>query len=129
MKHNGRQTDIFGSAFNGIICCFKEEKNCKIHLFFTVAALSANVILQVSPTEWCLVLFAIGSVWAAEIMNTAVERTIDLITTDFHPLAKKGKDMAAGSVLILSAVSVLIGLIIYLPKFIKLVHFMVQSFR
>jgi undecaprenol kinase len=65
-----------------------------------------------------MVLFAIGGMLSLELMNTAVERVVDLATKDYHPLAKQAKDIAAGAVFIYAALSVIIGAIIFLPKII-----------
>ncbi len=128
-KPDQAESNIFAPAINGILHCIREEKNCRIHLVFTIAALSANCILKISSLEWCLILFVIGSVWTAEIMNTAIERTIDLVTDEYHPLAKLGKDMAAGAVLISAGISVLTGLIIYLPKLFPFLQSVIELLR
>jgi len=60
--------------------------------------------------------FAICGVLALELVNTAVERVVDLVTKEFHPLAKQAKDIAAGAVLLYAILSVVIGCIIFLPK-------------
>ncbi len=62
----------------------------------------------------------IAAVWCAEALNAAVERNVDLVTAEKKPLAKEAKDLAAGAVMILAAVSVVIGLLIFLPKIISL---------
>ena len=66
--------------------------------------------------EWCAVLFAIALVWVAEALNTALERLTDLASPEFHPLAGKAKDMAAGAVLLAVAGAVLIGIVIFGPR-------------
>ena len=112
----------FKYAFEGIAELLKKEKNTRIHLFFTVAAIAAGFIFKISPIEFCIIILTISSVWCAEAMNTAVERAVDLVTHDKKPLAKASKDLAAGAVLITAIGSIFIGLIIFLPKFIALFH-------
>lgn len=111
-----------GHAFHGITNCFRQEDNCKIHLVFTVAVLVINFILRINSIEWCLTIFAIGFVWSAELFNSAIERTVDLCTPNFHPLAKISKDMSAGAVLVAALMSAIIGLIIYIPKFFNILQ-------
>ena len=94
-------------------------------MFFTVLVIAAGFILKVSQTEFCILLLTIGSVWAAETINTAVERVVDLVTLEKKPLAKAAKDLAAGAVLILALTSVLIGLVIFLPR---IYNFIVLNF-
>ena len=106
----------FKYAFNGIEEFWKEEKNTRIHMFFTIAVIAAAFILKVSGTEFCILIFTIGAVWCAEAMNSAVERVVDLVTLEKKPLAKAAKDMAAGAVLIFAFCSVIVGCIIFVPK-------------
>ena len=112
----------FKYAFEGIKELIKKEKNTRIHMFFTIAAIAAGFLLKISEVEFCIIILTISSVWCAEAMNSAVERAIDLITLDKKPLAKASKDLAAGAVLISAIGSVFIGIIIFLPKFIALFH-------
>ena len=65
-----------------------------------------------------ILLFLIGGMLSLELMNTAIERAVDLITKDYHPLAKAAKDAAAGAVFVYALLSVIIGLIIFIPKII-----------
>ena len=106
----------FSDAFNGITLAFRSEVHFKIHLFFTWLAIGAGFVFSISPVEWGLIILVIGFVWVSEMINTAIERSVDMITTDYHPLAKQAKDISAGAVLIASFISVLIGLIVFLPK-------------
>ena len=106
----------FSDAYHGITLAFRSEVHFKIHLFFTCFAIGAGFVFSISAVEWGLILLVIGFVWASEMVNTAVERSVDMITTDYHPLAKQAKDISAGAVLIAAFISVLIGLIVFLPK-------------
>ena len=111
----------FQHAFQGIFTCFIQERNFKIHITASMAVFILNFILRISILEWCIILLCIGLVLAAELFNSAIERTIDLKTLDYHPLAKSGKDMAAGAVLIAAFISSLIGLLIYIPKILSFI--------
>jgi undecaprenol kinase len=73
-------------------------------------------IFAIDRVEWMFVLFAIGGMFSLELINTAIERTVDYISPQFHLLAKQAKDVAAGAVLIYACLSVIIGCIIFLPK-------------
>ena len=107
----------FHYAGEGIISAFFLERNMKIHVFVMTLVVMAGIYFHISLVEWmiCIVLF--GIVISAEIMNTAIETTIDLVMPDIHPKAKFAKDLAAGSVLVLAIISIVIGLMIFLPKF------------
>lgn len=106
----------FRFAFQGIAIFLKTEHNAWIHIFAGIVAICLGVVLKVNSTEWCWLILSIGLVFISEMFNTAIELLTDLASPDFHPLAKKVKDIAAGSVLIAAFSAVLIGAIIFLPK-------------
>ena len=84
----------------------------------TVLTICAGAYFSLSLLEWCAVILAITLVWAAEGMNTALERLTDLVSPGFHPLAGKAKDIAAGAVLLASVGSFLVGLFIFLSHLV-----------
>lgn len=106
----------FKYAWNGVCDLIKKEKNTRIHLFFTILVIIFGFLLKIAQWEWCILVMTIAAVWSAEAMNTALERNVDLVTLEKRPLAKEAKDLAAGAVLIFAIMSVIIGLIIFLPK-------------
>ena len=107
-------------AFSGIVNSFKTEQNILIDFIIGVLAISLGVYLKISSIELCIVFLCIGLVIGLELMNTAIEYTVDMSMPEIHPLAKLAKDVAAGSVLFASLSSLAIGIIIYLPKIIAL---------
>ena len=109
-------------AFSGLKELWTKEKNTRIHLFFTIAVIIAAFVFRVSLTEWAILVLTIMAVWSAETMNSALERAVDLETQERKPLAKAAKDLAAGAVLILAMGSVVIGMIIFLPKILKFLY-------
>ena len=113
----------FVFAGKGIVHVIRTQGNARIHAAATVAVILAGFLCSVSLTEWCLLLMSIGMVWTAEIFNTALERLVDLVSPEYHPLAKYAKDCAAGAVLAASLSSLLIAAIIFLPK----VHFLLNT--
>ena len=88
----------------------------KIHCVMAVLVVIAGMILKLSPVEWCICLGLFGLVMALELVNTAVEAVVDLVTSEYKPLAKIAKDTAAGAVLIAAIMSAIAGLIIFVPK-------------
>lgn len=103
-------------AWQGILYGALHERNFKFHLVAAVIVVIAGFWTGLSTIEWFVVIVLIGGMMALELMNAAVERVVDLVTTDIHPLAKQAKDLAAGAVLIFACVSAIIGSIIFLPK-------------
>jgi undecaprenol kinase len=111
----------FKYAFGGIWTVWKGEQNFKVHLFAAVLVCVTGFVLSISPVEWSILLLLIFGILALETMNTAIEKTVDLITSDYQPLAKVAKDLAAGSVLIFSIAAIIIGAIIFVPKLIEII--------
>ncbi|MGB0931418.1 MAG: diacylglycerol kinase family protein [Chitinophagales bacterium] len=110
----------FSYAFKGIYQVFRYELNMQIHLLAAVVVVIAGFVLQLTATEWCLVIFAIVGVWIAEMFNTSIEVLTDLVSPDYHELAGKVKDIAAGAVVLATLGAVVIGGIVFLPKVISL---------
>lgn len=106
----------FRYAICGIVMAVRSERNVKIHLFFAVAAISFGFVLSISVIEWLFIFVAIGGMLTAEMINSAIEKTVDLYTKEYHPIAKQAKDIAAGGVLIFAVTSVMIGILIFYPK-------------
>ncbi len=106
----------FGFAFQGLITFFKTQHNAWIHLISAIAVVVLGVVYKVSNAEWCWLVVAIGFVFVAEMINTAIEFLTDLVSPQFHPTAKKVKDVAAGAVFIAALSAIIIGLIVFLPK-------------
>ncbi|MFA6582248.1 MAG: diacylglycerol kinase family protein [Paludibacter sp.] len=106
----------FGFAGRGIYSVIKSEFNMKIHITIGILVFICGFIFNISLTEWLLCLLCFGLVLGAEMINTAIENVVDLVSPDQHPLAGKAKDAAAGAVLICAIISAVIGLLIFVPK-------------
>lgn len=108
----------FGYAFRGIASFVCKEPHAWIHCTATVVVTLLGFYCGISSMEWCVVLLCIGMVLAAEAFNTAIERFVDLVSPDYHPLAGEVKDIAAGAVLMVAIVAAVIGGIVFIPYFI-----------
>lgn len=106
----------FRYALQGLSDLFRTQVNARIHALVTLLALALSIWLPLSSTEWAIILFCIFWVLAAETFNTALEYLTDLISPDYHLLAGKAKDAAAGAVLLSAAGAVAVGLCIFGPK-------------
>ena len=113
----------FGYAFEGIFEVIQSQPNFIIHFLAAFFAIAAGFYFTISTTEWCFVIGSIALVLGAETFNTAIEHLTNLVAPDYHILAKKTKDAAAGAVLFIAIGAVIIGLIIFLPKFLALFSF------
>lgn len=110
----------FVYAFHGLQQMLKGHRNFYIHIFAAALALILSWVLGISGMAFLAVIICIGMVISLEIVNTAIEKLCNLITKENHPEIKAIKDFAAAAVLVASIVAFIVGLIIFLPKFINL---------
>ena len=110
----------FSYAFSGLKTAVKEEHNARIHLVATVAVLALSVFFNINRYEWVAVIFAIGFVFAMELLNSAIENTADFVSLEKHDSIRKIKDLSAAAVLVSAIAALIVGLIIFLPKIYKL---------
>jgi diacylglycerol kinase (ATP) len=114
--------DSFRHAFHGIATLLRYEHNSRIHLFILVLVIIAGFLFRISGTDWMAILFVTGLVFVSECFNTAVEYLSDLITGEQDENIRKAKDIAAAGVLISAAISVVTGLIIFIPEILELIR-------
>jgi diacylglycerol kinase len=93
------------------------SKNLRIQAVVTVIVCIIGFWLEISRIEWALIVLIIGLNWFAEFVNTAIEAAVNLASPDFHPMAQVAKDVAAGSVLLLTIIAVIMGALIFIPPF------------
>lgn len=103
----------FEYAWNGITSAFSGQMNLKIFFGVAVAVIVLGFYFQVTTAEWIILILCIGSTISLELINTAIENLVDLVTTERKPLAGKIKDIAAGAVLVATLTSILVGSIIF----------------
>lgn len=110
-----RLINSFSYALQGLREAFFSERNLQIHFFFSVIVIFCGFLFHITKVEWLIVLLLFGGMFSIEMLNTSIEKVVDLITDEYHPLAKKAKDIAAGAVLIYAIIAIIVGLIIFLP--------------
>ncbi|MFD1772912.1 diacylglycerol kinase [Paenibacillus rhizophilus] len=103
----------FWYAAQGIRQAFRTEQNMRVHSGFAVLVLLLAALFRVPPGDWMLLLLAITLVLAAELLNTAIESVVDLVSPEIHPLAKAAKDTAAGAVFLTAAFAVIAGIYVF----------------
>lgn len=105
----------FKYAFEGIVAALKEEPNLKFHFLAGLLVILISFLLNISRTDWVIIIFLIGFVIAVELTNTAIEAVVDAFTDKEHPGAKLAKDISAGAVLVAAATAAIAGMLIFLP--------------
>jgi len=102
----------FRFAGQGMLALFRFENNAKVHLLLAMLVIAAGLWLGLSRVEWAIILTQIGLVWAAEAINTAIEKLCDFVSPGLHPQIKAIKDMASGAVLMVAIMAVVVGLLV-----------------
>jgi diacylglycerol kinase len=124
MKNHGfsanSRTSSFKFAFIGLVSLLKNEPNARIHLLAAILVISAGIVLRIEIIEWSLIIMVIGIVFMAELFNTSLESLSDAVDMEHNERIKKAKDYAAGAVLISAVLSVIVGVLIFLPKLLYL---------
>ena len=112
----GLRPESFRFAAEGVWNAVRTEAHMRFHLLAAAAAVLLGVAFGIGPGEWLWVGLAIAFVWSAELVNTAVERLVDLVSPERQPLAKAAKDTAAGAVLVAAVFAVLVGCTVFGPR-------------
>jgi len=110
----------FTYAFQGIKTAFKREPNFRIHLLLAIFVLLSATLLKFSLIEWLILAFTITFVITLELLNTVLEAMVNLISPNISEEARVAKDVAAGMVLVISALAVVVGLLLFVPKVLNL---------
>ena len=106
----------FYYAFQGLIYCFKTQRNIRVHVVAAVCAYGIASYLGLGSVEMAVLFFAIGLVFVAEILNTAIEKVVDMVSPHYHPLAKVAKDAAAGAVLAAAITALAVGYYLFFSR-------------
>ena len=123
VEKNKNIVTSFTHAYEGIKHAVFRERNMHIHLIMAGLVIFFGAVFRISRIEWFICLILIGLVIAFELINTAIEACVDLTTTKENDLARIAKDVSAGAVLVVSFVSAVIGLAIFLPRFFEFLGF------
>ena len=104
------------NSLNGIRCYAKDGKSILILIIGVIIELAMGIAYQISGLEWILIVCVLGFILAIELINTAIEAACDAITKEYNPLIKIAKDCGSGATFVVSIVTIILNLIIFLPK-------------
>jgi diacylglycerol kinase len=111
----------FGYAFEGIAYVVRTQRNMRVHLVIAGLVVVAGLLLRVTAVEWAVIALTMGVVFATEMVNTVAELAVDLLTEEYHPMAKVAKDVSAAAVLVTAIAAVAVGVAIFGPRLWRLV--------
>lgn len=112
----GSLANSFRYASAGVRLLFATQRNARIQALAGLAAFALAAALRVSAVEWAVLVLMSAVVLSLETINTALEAVVDLVTTDYHPLAKQAKDLAAGAVWLAALASLAVGALLFAPR-------------
>ena len=110
----------FSCASAGIFYAIRTQRNFKIHIAFAVIAIVLGFVLSIPYPSWLAVILCITAVFALEIVNTSIEAIVDMVSPEWHDLAMKAKDCAAGAVLMFAIGSIIIAAVVYIPPLVEI---------
>lgn len=116
MRWRGSLWRSFACAGAGIAYAVRSQRNVRIHLTATLAAVILAAVLKIASAEWAVILLAIGLVWTSELLNTAIEAVVDLTSPEEHELARIAKDTSSGAVLVAAVIAVGVGAAVFGPR-------------
>jgi len=115
----GKRPDIlvpFKNAFSGVVYTFRTQRHMRFHIYVVIIVLLLGTWLNLGLREVLVLLFTVSLVMVAEMFNSAIEATVDLVSPNYHPLAKFAKDIAAGAVLITTFIALVVGALLILGE-------------
>ncbi|MCS6802188.1 MAG: diacylglycerol kinase family protein [Chloroflexota bacterium] len=122
MKRAGSLAESFRYAFAGLRYAFGSQRNIRIQSLIGLGAIAFGLWLGLSLVEWAILFLVIAFVLVTEMINTVFETIVDMITTDYNPLAKTAKDVGAAAVIAAAITAVAIGVLLFLPKLLALLR-------
>ena len=126
LRNKSKYTGIKRIAFSikysidGLVYAYAHEKSLWIHGFLSIAAILVGLFLGISVYEWSIILISLGVILAFELVNTGMEACVDMVTTEFHPLAKIAKDCCSAASFVTSMIGAILTFSIFIPKIISL---------
>jgi diacylglycerol kinase len=113
--------ESFKFALNGLLLLLKNEHNSRIHILAAIIAIVMGIIMKLDHYEWSLLVIVIGAVFLTELLNSSIESLADLIDPEFNELIMRAKDYSAAAVLMSAIVAIVVGGLIFIPKFLDLI--------
>jgi diacylglycerol kinase len=122
VRQEGGRTSLlrsFGYAFSGVAYLLRNQRNARIHAAITLVVIGLGTWLRLTGPQWAVLVLAMGLVWTAESVNTALERLVDLASPQIDPAAKSVKDLAAAAVLLAAIAAAAVGVLVLGPALVR----------
>ena len=121
-KRKGIKGILYNFVFSwqGLVYAYKHEKSMWIHAVLSLITVMLGLFLHLRGIEWLIIMIVLGAILSIELLNTGIESVVDMITHDYHELAKVAKDTGSAATFVASTIGVITILSIYVPKFIEI---------
>ncbi len=110
-----------GHAVDGLKAIFRDERNFRLDLFFTIVVIIVGILFKISHSDWIAISLVISMVLISETINSVIEAICDTVSTEYKVNIKYAKDVSAGAVLVSAIVSIITGLVVFLPYIITFI--------
>lgn len=121
-KYTGIKHFVYSSKYSieGLIYGYKNEMSLQLHGILSILAIILGILFKISLIQWGMLLISLGAILFIELLNTAIEAVVDMITIEFNPLAKIAKDCGSAAAYVATIIAIVIGCVIFIPKVIGL---------
>lgn len=109
------------NSVNGLIYAYLNEQSLTLHAILTIVVLVSGFYFNISKMQWAILVIVMTIIIVTELLNTAIEATVDLVTNEYHELAKIAKDCASAAAFVASILAISLYLYVFLPKIIQLI--------
>ena len=123
-KHKGIKHYFYSTKYSmdGLLYAYKNEKSLWMHGFCTIIAVCLGIIFRISLVQWSMILISLGVILSIELLNTAIEAVVDMVTLEYHPLAKIAKDCGSAATFIAVLMGIIISGFVFIPKVLETLH-------
>ena len=108
-------------SFEGLKYAYTHEQSLLLHIFLSIVAITCGILFKITGTQWILLFIMMTIIIVAELINTAIEAVVDLVTDKYDPLAKIAKDCGSAAAFVSSMLAIMVGAYVFLPKIIELI--------
>lgn len=121
-KYTGLKRIIYSAKYSieGLVYAYKNEKSLWIHAFLSICSIVLGILLKISLLQWSVILIALVVILSIELLNTAIEAIVDMVTLEYNPLAKIAKDCGSAATFVASIIGAIIAGVIFIPKILSL---------
>ena len=123
-KHKGLKHYFYSTkySFEGLLYAYKNEKSLWMHGLCSIVDICLGIIFKITLVQWSMILISLGVILSIELLNTAIEAVVDMITLEYHPLAKIAKDCGSAATFVAVLIAVVLNAFIFIPKIMVLLH-------